>query len=264
MGEASQSISTKLQGKADLHIHTSASDGLLDALELLDYVEEHTDLDVIAITDHDHIRGAWRAREIWANRRYRFDLIVGIEVTAIEGHVAALFVEDPIDSLMHVEETLGACHKQGGLSIIPHPMSWATRSLDRGTILRVTRERRDGVYFDAIETATASALGRLWAHRASRLNEERLGLPEVGGSDSHFAASVGCAYTRFNGRRAEDLRASILAGETTSAGDGYPTILELGVGPVVRQTWRGLSTTPRTMGLGRTAWSFCQRIFRIR
>ena len=45
---------------------------MMDASRLLDYVEEHTDLDVIAITDHDDIRGAWKAREIWANRRYRF------------------------------------------------------------------------------------------------------------------------------------------------------------------------------------------------
>ena len=40
-------------GRADLHLHTRASDGLMSARDLVDYVEHHTDLDVIAITDHD-------------------------------------------------------------------------------------------------------------------------------------------------------------------------------------------------------------------
>lgn len=237
---------------------------MADASELLDYVEANTDLDVIAITDHDHIRGAWRAREIWANRRYRFDLIVGIEITAIEGHLIALFVEDPIDSLIPIEHALEAVHNQGGLCIIPHATSWATRSLDSRSILRVTEHSGDGIYFDAIETATGSAAGRLWLGRARRLNREHLHLPEVGGSDAHFVESVGAAYTEFDGRNAEGLKESILKGTTKAVTGRHPSLLELGVGPVVRQTWRGLNSTPRTMGLGRTAWSFCQRIFHLR
>ncbi|MFQ5472594.1 MAG: PHP domain-containing protein, partial [Dehalococcoidia bacterium] len=79
-------MNTSRLGKADLHVHTSASDGMADASALLDYVEEHTDLDVVAITDHDDIRGAWRAREVWANRRYRFEVVTGIEITSIQGH----------------------------------------------------------------------------------------------------------------------------------------------------------------------------------
>src|ERR1041385_6461478 len=40
-------------GRADLHLHTLASDGLMSACDLVDHVEQHTDLDVIAVTDHD-------------------------------------------------------------------------------------------------------------------------------------------------------------------------------------------------------------------
>lgn len=237
---------------------------MADVPELLDYIEERTDLDVVAITDHDHIRGAWRAREVWANRGYRFELIVGTEITTVEGHLIGLFVEDPVDSLTPVELALQEVHRQGGLCIVPHPMSWVTRSLDRETLLRVNEHAGDGIYFDAIETATGSAAGRLWIERAKRLNQERLGLPEVGGSDAHFPESVGCAYTQFEGSAADDLRSSIVNGTTSAESDGYPTLMELGIGPVIRQTWRGLNTTPRTMGLLPTARSFYKRIFKVR
>lgn len=256
-------MNTKRPGKADLHLHTSVSDGMSDVPELLDHIEEHTDLDVVAITDHDHIRGAWKTREVWANRSHRFDLVTGIEITTIDGHLLALFVEDPIDSLIPVERAIDEVHRQGGLCVIPHPMSWATRSLDRKSILRLTGSGH-GLYFDGIETATGSTTGRIWTRRAQSLNRERLNLPEIGGSDAHFTASVGCAYTEFPGRSAEELRSSILNRTTNAVSAGYPNLFELGIGQLMRQTWRGLSTTPRTMGLGRTAWSFCRSIFNIR
>ena len=42
-------------GRADLHIHTLASDGTSGVSEILDHVERDTELDVIAITDNERI-----------------------------------------------------------------------------------------------------------------------------------------------------------------------------------------------------------------
>ena len=42
-------------GSADLHIHTALGDGLAELPDLLAYAEERTDLDVIAVTEHDQI-----------------------------------------------------------------------------------------------------------------------------------------------------------------------------------------------------------------
>ena len=48
-------------GRADLHIHTLASDGIdRRSPTILDHVERATDLDVIAITDHERIDAARR------------------------------------------------------------------------------------------------------------------------------------------------------------------------------------------------------------
>ena len=51
-------------GRADLHLHTLASDGTAGVLDILEHVEAETDLDVIAITDHDRIDAALAARRL--------------------------------------------------------------------------------------------------------------------------------------------------------------------------------------------------------
>jgi predicted metal-dependent phosphoesterase TrpH len=43
----------ELTGRADIHMHTNASDGLPTAKQILDNVAKRGHLDVIAITDHD-------------------------------------------------------------------------------------------------------------------------------------------------------------------------------------------------------------------
>ena len=110
-------------GSADLHIHTALGDGMAEIPELLSYVEEETDLSVIAITEHDELRASELAREAWARGSYRFDIILGEEVTTLEGHVLALFIEEPIEGLQPLAPTLEAIPRQGGLAVIPHPMS---------------------------------------------------------------------------------------------------------------------------------------------
>ena len=80
-------------GKADLHIHSTYSDGIDSIPKILDFVEHQTDLDIIAIADHDDVRGAHEARELAARRNYRVQVIMGTEITTRQGHLLALFVE---------------------------------------------------------------------------------------------------------------------------------------------------------------------------
>lgn len=247
-------------GKGDLHIHTARGDGMADIPEILTYVEGETDLSVIAITEHDDLSVAHEAREYWARGRYRFQVVVGVEITTLEGHLLALFLEEPVLSLQPLRPTLEAVHRKGGLCIIPHPMSWLTRSIGRSTIEGVLREGRDGVYFDGMETANMSPGARVGIEKARRLNERHYHLAAIGGSDAHFLAVIGSSYTLFPGSTAEDLREAILQ-RTTGVGNGrYPSLAQIGLGQVVRQTWRGMTATPRKMGWGRTVWSFIRRV----
>ena len=50
-------------GRADLHIHTVASDGIADIVSIVEAVSVRGELDVIAITDHERIDAALAGRE---------------------------------------------------------------------------------------------------------------------------------------------------------------------------------------------------------
>jgi predicted metal-dependent phosphoesterase TrpH len=250
-------------GKADLQIHTSVSDGMADPHQLLDYVEEKTDLTAIAVTDHDSIRGGLMAHELWANGRYSFDVIVGNEVTTQDGHLLALYIHEPVPSLLSVQETLEAIHRQGGLAVIPHPLSWMTRSLGPRAIASVVQNPTELVYFDGIELANDTFAARLTRKRARRLNEDVYHLAETGGSDAHFLEAVGSAHTAFVGSTAEDLRAAILEKTTVAVNGRHPSVLTIGPRLMAKQAYRGITATPRALGWRRTARSFVKLFLRI-
>ncbi|MEO9253984.1 MAG: PHP domain-containing protein, partial [Tepidiformaceae bacterium] len=171
--------------KADLHIHTRVSDGMASVERVLEYVQERTDLDVIAVTDHEDATGGLRARELAAKHAYRFEVVVGAEVTTMQGHLVGLFIESAPQSFRRVESALEMIHSQGGLAVIPHPMSWLTRSLSERTIERVAARAEPGIAFDAIELANPSPAGKLTGEKARRLNARRWHLAEAGSSDAH-------------------------------------------------------------------------------
>src|SRR5579884_4109555 len=94
------------QGTADVHMHTNYSDGIGSVEEVLAFVQDHTSLDVIAITDHDTIEGALRARDLVAKGGYRFEVIVGEEISTREGHMLALFLEKPVAPDQSIERSI--------------------------------------------------------------------------------------------------------------------------------------------------------------
>ncbi len=232
-------------GTADLHIHTAFGDGLPEPQELLDYVESCTDLDVIAITEHDSIDAALRIRELHARGRYRFDVVVGMEITTLAGHLLALFLEEPVPSLRPLASTIDRIHRQAGLCVVPHPLSPLTRSLGVRAIDGILRRRADGLWFDGIELSNPSPAARFTNGRVRRLNAERWRITEVGGSDAHYLPAIGCTVTEFPGRTAADLRAAIVAGTARIVPGPYPSLRVLGPRAVLLQSWRALWATPR-------------------
>jgi predicted metal-dependent phosphoesterase TrpH len=252
-------------GKADLHIHTRHGDGMATVPEILRHVEARGDLDVIAITEHDTVSAALEARDLHARGSYRFDLICGQEVTTLDGHLLALFVDEPLPSFRRIEPTLEDIHARLGLAVIPHPLSWLTRSVSVRTIDRVAaRGRNDGIYFDAIEEFNLSPAGRVSSARARRLNRERFGLAAIGSSDAHFLEAIGSAFTVFDGTSAADLRSAIVARTTAGAAGRMPRIAELGYRRVALQQWRGMMATPRARGWAPTIRSFITSRRRLR
>ena len=232
-------------GKADLHIHTRVSDGMASVSQVLEYIEHRTNLDVVAITDHEDVAGGLLARELAAKRGYRFAVIPGAEITTLQGHVVGIFLERTPSSFRRVESTLEMIHDQGGLAIAPHPLSWLTRSLSTRTMDRVALQ--DGPRFDAVELANPSPAAMQTRERAIVLNEERWHLPAVGSSDAHHLPHIGAGWTEFSGSTAEELREAIRSRNTVAAMGPYPGLREIGVRRVAVGLAWGYSATPRKL-----------------
>jgi predicted metal-dependent phosphoesterase TrpH len=207
---------TKLS-RADLHIHSSYSDGIPTIEQILVYTELHTELDVIAITDHNVIDGSLRARDLWARSSYRFDFIVGEEISTNEGHLLALFIEKHIPSRLRIERSIDLIHEQGGLAIIVHPLNPLFHmSCQRAVLDRIFANK--DLRLDGIETWNAGLCG-IYANRvAMRTNRQCYGWAEVGNSDAHTLNAIGRACTLFQGSTASDVRTAIQSGFSRPGG----------------------------------------------
>lgn len=232
--------------KADLHVHTRVSDGLATIEQVLDYVERETDLDVVAITDHEDLTGGLRARELAAKRQLRCEVIPGIEVTTLQGHLIGLYLERAPRSFRRVESALEMIHHDDGVAIVPHPMSWLTRSISRRTIERLHERNEPGITFDAIELGNPSPAGRATHARAVAANK-RWGFAAVGGSDAHHLPHVGTGWTECAGSTAADLKRAILSRNTSAAWRAYPSAREVGIGNIALGLAWGYAATPRKM-----------------
>ncbi|MEW5990077.1 MAG: PHP domain-containing protein [Chloroflexota bacterium] len=203
---------TERLGRADLHIHTLASDGTAGVLEILDHVEANLELDVIAITDHERIDAAIAARAIALDRGLRFEVVVGEEITTLGGHLLGLWLESPVRPFRSLRSTIAAIHDQGGLAIPAHPLV-PYPLCAQGFVLRRLLADEPRFRPDAIEAFNPTTLGRPWHGRVVRFAEEN-GLARVGNSDAHSLAAIGTGHTTFPGRTGDDVRAAILAGTT--------------------------------------------------
>lgn len=220
---ASDSTPTRL-GKADLHIHTSLGDGLASVEQIFDFVENYTDLDIIAITDHDDPRGALQALDLAERRKYRFSVIPGTEITTRNGHLLALFVTREFPMLRPLDWTMQAVHEAGGILIAPHPLSWLTTSIREKQLLAA----HEGKYpFQGIETFNPSYAGRVAHDRVKELNSTILHLPEFGGSDAHALSMIGKGFTTFPGSTIEDLMRAV-ENRTTAAGGVFMNLADHG------------------------------------
>lgn len=80
------------EGIADLHVHTTHSDGVDTPEIVIEHALGRCELDLIAITDHDTINGAQLAAAHAADRGWGERVIVGEEVSTLDGHVLGLFL----------------------------------------------------------------------------------------------------------------------------------------------------------------------------
>jgi hypothetical protein len=227
-GEQGQQGGPGRPGRADLHIHTVASDGTASVTEILEHVERHTDLDVIAIADHERIDAALAARAMSADLGLRAEVVVGEEVTTLGGHLLALFIDRRVRPYRSLRATIAAVHEAGGLAIPAHPLVPYPLCAQGWVLRRLLDDPDPAVRPDALETFNPTMLGKPWHARVTRFADEH-GLAHVGNSDAHALAAIGSGWTSFPGRGAADVRRAIETGATEHGGTFHAMSGQFGV-----------------------------------
>jgi signal transduction histidine kinase/predicted metal-dependent phosphoesterase TrpH len=129
---------------ADLHIHSTFSDGLLSTEEIVE-IYGKSGFDVIAITDHLFDTESQRSLELheegksvtnikayfdkieevacWAKEDYDLLVLPGLEICNLlrDYHILGLDLREPVDPNQDAETVIQEIHRQGGLAVASHP-----------------------------------------------------------------------------------------------------------------------------------------------
>jgi predicted metal-dependent phosphoesterase TrpH len=186
----------------DLHCHTNASFDSLSSPAKVVRAAATRGLTHLAITDHDRIEGALRARDAAPDG---LTIIVGEEVRTADGDLIALFLERAVAPGRPVRDTIAEVRAQGGLVGIPHPFDRF-----RGSMLKDPRLEAMAPLVDWVEAHNARVVGGSGNEQAAAFALE-MGLPGIAVSDAHSVIEVGVAYSVLEGNpsTAEGLMAAL-------------------------------------------------------
>jgi len=178
------------QAYVDLHAHSSASfDSLSDPIALTRAAAARG-ITHLAITDHDRVDGAKRARDAQVQG---ISVLIGSEVRTRNGDLIALFIERPIQVGLPPAEAIAAIREQGGLVGIPHPFDAA-----RGSLLLNDAFLELLPLLDWIEGWNARLIVPGGNALAAALAASH-GIPSVATSDAHSIMEIGNAATILGG-----------------------------------------------------------------
>ncbi len=193
---------------ADLHTHSSASfDSLSDPRQMMDRAVR-LGLTHLAITDHERIDGAQRARDLAPPT---LQVIVGEEIRSADGDILGLYLERAVAPGMSAADTAAAIREQGGLVGLPHPFdSFRSSGGSQAGDAEQKLEALAGIV-DYVEVHNARAYRD--ANPLAAAFAARHGLPGVASSDAHSITELGIASTVIPGSfsSADELRALLPA-----------------------------------------------------
>lgn len=205
--------------KADLHIHTRYSPDCFNPIAASAKKAVKRGLHVIAVTDHNEIKGAYEMEKYVEENELDLNVIIGEEISTLQGHIIALFIKRRIPPNLTLREAITAVKQQGGLVIIPH-LSFSKKIqseychrmrihyqnlIDQPEILDM---------IDGIEAENFTLAEPDYSSKARFFNQKILNKCEIGSSDTHILKHIGLAYTFFEGETLEDLKRAILQKQT--------------------------------------------------
>ncbi len=169
--------------KVDLHSHTIYSKDCLTRPEEAIARARRLGLDKLAITEHNNLAGALRAKELAPDL-----IIVGEEIMTTHGELIAYFVKEEVPRDLSPQETIRRLREQGAVIAIPHPLdSLRNSAMGLANVMEVIDQ------VDAIEVRNARCVRPQDNLAALALAQER-GLLITAGSDAHIPFELGHCY----------------------------------------------------------------------
>jgi predicted metal-dependent phosphoesterase TrpH len=188
--------------RVDLHTHSVASPDGGITLKQYRRVLEAGILDCIAITDHNSIDFATRAKAALGDR-----IIVGEEIMTSLGEIIGLFLDRPIKSGMSPEETITAIKSQDGVVYVPHPFETIRKGLHPATLELIQND------IDILEVCNGRAFLQNRSQQAlvwAKLNQVAV----AASSDAHGIVGLGRTYTDVSEIPSSDTIAALLKNGT--------------------------------------------------
>jgi predicted metal-dependent phosphoesterase TrpH len=168
--------------RVDLHNHTHYSpDSILSPLRFVREARRRG-LDVVAVTDHNTIRGALAVRELSEQ-----PVIIGEEVKSADGEILGLFLSEQVPKGLAASETIARIKEQGGIVGVPHPFDSLRSALNEDVMLTLIGQ------IDFIEAFNARMVFSRHNDKARDFAATHT-LPTTAGSDAHSPWEVGHCY----------------------------------------------------------------------
>jgi predicted metal-dependent phosphoesterase TrpH len=189
---------------ADIHIHTIYSYDATTTVRGVLKQASSVGLSVIAVTDHDEIRGAFDACELAS--QYNLEVIPGVEVTTKDGHLLALFVDQIPPRGLSLDETLKYIGDLGGIAVAPHPFNQLPGSLSMDNVISVLNKPELKEILRGIEIYNMTT--QPFDERVQKISSY-LPFAKTAGSDAHVYWAIGTGMTEFPGTTAAELRCAL-------------------------------------------------------
>ena len=169
--------------KVDLHSHTIYSkDCLTRTAALIDHARQ-VGLTKIAVTEHNRLDGALRAKELAPDL-----VIVGEEIKTTHGEIIAYFLTEEVPRGLSPQETIARLRAQGAVISIPHPLdSLRSSAMGLENVLQIIDQ------VDALEVLNARCVKGKDNEAAAEL-AKKYGKLATAGSDAHILFEVGHCY----------------------------------------------------------------------
>lgn len=168
--------------KVDLHTHSKLSpDGSIDEKDYQKILTTGA-LDALAITDHNTIDYA-----LFCQKKLGKQIIIGEEISTMQGHVIGLFLTKPIEKKLDVLTTAKLIKEQGGIVYVPHAYDFFRSGIGAKQLNKIIQ------VIDIVEVFNGRVVLPIFNTQAENFAKKNK-LARAFGSDAHFANALGKGY----------------------------------------------------------------------